>query len=214
MNKLREYIFFVALVFMAFNNIVFAQETKATLFFHDGDSIEGLAKITKNAVKFKVSSDGKADMWDFYSISGLELSDGAYNIHYDYVEVQKSKEPKLLELVESGDAFLYTKTKTRGRAKGLGNVVKSDGTVTINTDELSKINFKGEEVYEYYLIKKDDLEAVCVNCGILGMSDSWLRKTANFFSDCEVLQTKINDNEFSLEEMIDIVQFYNDFCKE
>lgn len=201
-------------VILGASNLIFGQETKATLFFHDGEAIEGLAKIVKNTVNFKVAVDSKADIWDFYSITGLELSDGAYNIHYDYVEVSKQKTPLLLELVESGKVYLYTKTKTRGRAKGLNKVVKSDGTVTINTDELSKLNFEGEKVYEYYLKRKDGFEAICINCGILGMSDSWLKKTATFFEDCDVLQKKLLDNEFTLEEMIDIVQFYNDFCTE
>lgn len=206
-------LFFLALFSLIFRSS-FAQEDRAIIFFHDGDSIEGFAKIVKNEVKFKVSLSGKADIWDHYSISGVEISDGAYNNYYEYIEVAKSNDPKLLELAESGKCFLYTKTKKRGRTKGLNNIVKNDGTVTISTDELAKLNFKGEEAYEYYLKKKTELEAVCVNCGVIGVSDAWLKKTANFFSDCTALQEKILANEFSLDEMMDIVQFYNDFCDE
>ena len=195
-------------------NILFAQETKAILFFHGGDSIEGYAKLVKNTVKFKVSEEGEADIWDHYSIEGVEMLDGAYNNYYEYVEVKKSDDPKLLELVESGNCYLYTKTKKRGRAKGLNKVVKNDGTVTINTDELSKLNFKGEDTYEYYIKKKEDHFAICVNCGVIAMSDVWRKKAAKYFSDCKALEEKILNSEFSLEEMMDIVQFYNDFCSE
>lgn len=194
---------------------VLAQESKAILFFHDGDSIEGLAKIVKNTVKFKVSEGSKSDFWDHYSISGLDLSDGIYDTHYDYIEIKKSVNPKLLELVESGTCYLYTKTKKRGHTKDLNKIVENNGRVTINTEILSNISFKGENAYEYYLKKKGKYEeAICVNCGVIGVSDSWKKKAANFFFDCKVLQEKILKSEFSLDEMIDIVQFYNDSCRE
>ena len=71
-------------------------------------------------------------------------------------------------------------------------MIKNDGTVTISADALSNINFKGENAYEYYLKKKDDLEAVCINCGKLGINDSWKNKTIAFFSDCKELSNKID----------------------
>lgn len=210
---MRKY--FTLLVLLGFIGYsAIGQDNKAMLFFHDGDSIEGFAKIVKNTVKFKVSENSKADVWDHYSIKGLNLSNGIYDTRYDFIEIKKSSTPKLLELVESGNCYLYTKTKKRGQAKDLNKLVKNDGTVTINTDVLSKINFKGENAYEYYLKKKDTHNAICINCGVLGISDSWKKKAATFFSDCKVLQDKILKSEFSLDEMVDIVIFYNDFCVE
>ncbi len=210
---------------MIFRNLVFViccfltcsfwgQETIAKLYFRDGDTIEGLAKIVKNQVKFKISEDAKSDLWDYLDISGLELSDGAYNIHYDYVEVRKSKEPKLLELVESGDVYLYTKTKKKGQTKDLNKIIGKDGTVTIGADTFSKLNFKGEDVYEYYLKRKLDFEAVCINCGVFGVSDTWKNRTSRFFGDCDTLIQKISKSEYRVDDMVEIIEFYNDSCNE
>jgi hypothetical protein len=65
---------------------------------------------------------------------------------------------------------------------------------------------------EFYYLKRDkDEYATCINSGVF---KSWAKSTTEFLYDCDYLVKKIKDNEFSLREIKEIVEFYNDICTE
>ncbi len=64
-------------------------------------------------------------------------------------------------------------------------------------------------VFEESLLIKDDEEAVIFNYIEL---KSFKKRATEYFSDCPDLITKFENNEFKREDLVQIVNYYNDNC--
>lgn len=188
----------VLFILFIFNFHCYCQTQDAIIFFKDGDSIEGLALIKNNKIKFQISHDSKAEFWDFESINKIKFVGFEMDKTYEYVKLDSFDEPKLIELVVRGKVSLYKKEKTYYSLNynGSSNVPTS----STKTD----LEF-------YYLKRGKDEIATCLNCGVF---KSWAKNISAFLSDCDSLAKKIKDNEFSFLEIKEIVEFYNDICTE
>ena len=55
-----------------------AQSEPATMYFKDGDSIDGLAVIRNNKIKFKLDENDKADFWNHETVSRIVFNRFGY----------------------------------------------------------------------------------------------------------------------------------------
>ena len=188
----------VLFIFFIINFQCYCQTQESIIFFNDGDSIEGLAIIKNNRIKFKISHDSKAEFWDFESIKKIKFIGFEMDKTYEYVKLDSFNGPKLIELVVGGKVSLYQKEKNYYLQNYNGSTI------------LSASNTKSD--LDFYYLKRDkDEYATCINNGVF---KSWAKNTTEFLYDCDYLVKKIENNEFSLSKIKEIVEFYNDICTE
>ncbi|RZJ53550.1 MAG: hypothetical protein EOO44_08140 [Flavobacterium sp.] len=186
----------------------YSQDQECTLFFKDGDSIEGYGIIKNNKIKFRISLDSKADTWDFENVSKIEFPDFHMLYTYEYVKLNSFDNPKLLELVVDGEVKLYRLEKT------LLLINMNPEFVDLQKGEsiLSKHREPNKQTTEvFYLKRKNDEYPTHINIGILS---NWKKVTTTYFSDCDFLVKKIKDNKYTSNQINEIVEFYNDICRE
>lgn len=182
--------YFLFILFICFYG--FSQDQEATIFFKDGDSIQGFAMIKNEKIKFRISLDEKPDTWDYESVSKVEFY--GFNIikTYVYMKPNKYEKHRLFELLVNGEISLYL--------EGF--------SILINNSTNNKIPSEVTKEYNYVKRKTDEYPT-CINCYPL---ESWKKKTLAFFKDCPNLIKKIKNNELREIHLVDIVYFYNDYC--
>ena len=79
-----------------------------------------------------------------------------------------------------------------------------------NPNELIDNNNPYKRVQHYYLYRKSTKEMLCLDCNLLR---SWRKQVIAFLSDCPELVNSLKHNEYSYEQMQDIVDYYNDFVQ-
>lgn len=196
------------LVFILFfNSNVFAQTQEAILYFNDGTSLQGLGMIKKandylsfrneDKISFRLTEDDKPDLWTSEDVKGITFLGFENSIIMKYVRVDKYDKAELLEVVTDGTVNLYKQTKivntyTFSNSGNLGNIFPSSGQTEI----------------EAYYLKRENEEFPTK------IKDNYIKSTAKYFSDCELLVKKIKNHEFTFETLDKLVNFYNDICSE
>ncbi len=195
MNKLPA---FLVVLFILLNVNCFSQSEEATIFFKDGDSIQGYGLIKKNKIKFRVSLDSKGDFWDFEMINKIDFETFFGIKTYEYIKLNGSSEPSLLELVTKGEVSLYRQTSS----SWILDPGFPENNFPNNRKVTKVINF---------LIRKNEGYPSCLNCGFI---NKWRKRTMDFLIDCPVLVKKIKSYELGETDLQEIVEYYNDFCTE
>lgn len=194
----KSFFLFIILSILINISYCFSQSQEATIYFKDGESIQGYASIKNDKIKFRVTLDSKADTWTSLMIDRVEFDTFFGPKIYKYIKLEKISSPILLELVTEGELSLYR---------------KNDSSWTLDPNfpkNKFPSNFKTESTINY-LIHKDDNFATCLNCGII---NNWKKRTLKFLKDCPELVKKIKKNEFREIHMEEIITYYNDFCSE
>jgi hypothetical protein len=186
----------------------YSQTQEAILFFKDGDSIDGFASLKNDKIKFKISIDDKTDNWDYENVKKIKFIGFDIVQTYEYITLNSSDDPKLLELIVEGDVNLYKMEKTQ---------IFTDPTITKKTavshhgtNNISSYANQTEQYREFFYVKrKKEQYPTYINSGILS---NWKKTTTHFFADCDFLVKKIKDNKYGFNQINEIVEFYNDIC--
>lgn len=202
--------FFKSLLFFLFlvNFQTYSQTQEAIIYFKDGDSIEGLASIKNNKIKFKISADDKADTWDYENIKKVTFIGFDIIQTYEYIKLNSFADPKLLELIVEGDVNLYKEEKVQILTNP--TITKKTAISNHGTNNINGYAYQTEQYRElFYVKRKKDQYPTYINSGILS---NWKKTTINFFADCDFLVKKIKDNKYGFNQINEIVEFYNDIC--
>ena len=197
-QQLKLVISFILLSFYCFS-----QTQESTIFFKDGDSIEGYGMIKNNKVKFRASLDSEGDFWDFESITKIEFYGFKMYKTHEYVKLKPNMNPILLELVTGGEVSLYREKKSKWTGGNIPEIPDEYGERGVPGSAQKVVEVKN------YIKRNSDEFPSCLNCGVF---NNWRKRATDFFSDCEYLVKKIKANEF--RDLQEIVEFYNDFCAE
>ncbi|KLT68570.1 hypothetical protein [Flavobacterium sp. ABG] len=194
------------LIFLLFlSTSIYAQDRECIIFFHEGDSIEGVGQIKNNKVKFKITPDSKADSWDFETISKIKFVGYGFEETYEYVKLNSFDNPKLLELVLDGEVYLYRMAKLQYYTtmnSSPGSFPQGGASYSNTTEQFTEF---------YYLKRKKEQYPTYINLGILS---NWKKTATNYFSDCDILIKKIKDKKFNSTQIKEIVEYYNYICHE
>ncbi len=208
-NNLKSWIFF--LCFTLFCN---AQDQDAKLFFKDGSTLEGLAKITAaNDIKFRVTKEDKFDVWSYVELDYVEFYNEDQVFKFKYVYFRHRKEGTLMEVLTEGEISLYSKNP------GITDAIfNSDSGLGFGSNRTSNTDVAPNSVLDQQnsprlrrnlYLKRGAEPPVLATVSLLR---NWKKLMKNYFKDCPILVRKIQDNEFGSENMIEMVEFYNDIC--
>ncbi|PZR18292.1 MAG: hypothetical protein DI539_16205 [Flavobacterium psychrophilum] len=178
-----------------------AQDQEAKLFFKDGTTVSGYGEIktkgflnTKIAPKilFRFSKDEKADEWDYEMVDKIEFYGFEMYKTFTYVKVgdDNNIEYRLLELITEGKVNLYLE---KNEYSGSNNIQQPGSYQKWETTT--------------YMVKKESESKLTV----LGANK---KKIAEYFKDCSGIKKKLDRNEFSIKNIKDIVEYYNDYCSD
>jgi hypothetical protein len=209
MYNLKIFVFF--LYFTLFCN---AQDQDAKLFFKDGSTLEGLAKITAdNNIKFRVTKEDKFDVWSYVELDYVEFYNEDQVFKFKYVYFRHRKEGTLMEVLTEGEISLYSKNP--GIVDAIFN---SDSGLGFGSNRTSITDVPPNSVLDQqnsprlrrnlYLKKGAELPVLAT----VSLLRNWKKLMKDYFKDCPTLVRKIQDNEFGSENMIAMVEFYNDIC--
>jgi len=174
------------------------------IFLKDGASYKGLLKISKvskdliaiggdKVVRFKPAKKGKKKKYRQPEIDHIILNEkgGFYNGFYEYVKVSEERR-ELFRAVITGKAILYQRNVNMTSSSGGAN-----GMMMTSSYEVS----------EYYVLREG--ETLAMPLITARISKSFKHRASNFFSDCPVLVSKIQDRTYRKKDIEKVVQDYN-----
>lgn len=199
---MRQFLLLFLISFTAF-----AQEQEAIIYFRDGSTASGYGEIkTENFLKmpvdpiilFRISQDEKADEWGPDMVSKIEFFEDHYKV-YAFVETRTGDNVKyrLLEPVTEGKVSLYTET-IKSSIYSYQNAVSGSGMP-------GRLGSYQESEKTVYMVKKDTESKLTT----FGANKN---KIIEYFKDCPGIRKKFNSNEFSVKDLKDIVEYYNEYC--
>ncbi|MBV7268840.1 hypothetical protein [Winogradskyella luteola] len=188
MKNLTFFIIFIT-------SISFSQTQEATLHFYDGESISGYGSIFQgHKIKFRVSLEDEPDVWTGLIVSGITFHGFEYDIKFGYLYVKNHKRhPLLLEVLTEGEVTLYASVNR----KIFFQPTNDDGIIPQSTVSFPTVK---------YYVKRDDEE--------LGtkLKGRFKKCIIAYFGECSGIIKGIDNHEFRWATMIDLVNYYNDFC--
>jgi len=188
----------------------FSQQEAATIYFTDGSSIKGLAGIKekklgflrKYIIEFRVSTEDKADEWDETMAKGVTFTSEDENRKFEYIVSGKADEPVLMEVMAEGNVNLYVDWVRITIYDSKKNAGQSDDPDT-PVMRIPKLQEK-----DYLYVKKATEEYPTL------LNGNFKKKALSYFSDCETLVKRIEDNKYPQSAILGLVEFYNDYCTE
>ncbi|WP_136666884.1 hypothetical protein [Flavobacterium sp. H122] len=198
MNKI------ILIFFLTFQTFCFGQdEYTATLIFYDNTVFEGIGKIKKNKIFFKIDKADEFSVWNHDTIKGIIIHDGEYSEKHEYIKPDKYSEPVLLLLIDEGFVNLYRKINS-----GLDLKYIENKSIFGYKDENSKtvVPYINKSIGETYYVKKQN-EDIATD-----ITFSFKSRSLKYFSDCEIVIKKIKDKTFTKEKIIELVNYYNNYC--
>jgi hypothetical protein len=192
---------FILLIFIS--TLSFSQERKAKLIFTDSTEVKGFGEIINNKIFFRVSLDSTKTKWSHEDlVDGLQYYGNGFEERFKYILPDKRTEkPLLMEIVEEGSVNLY---------KGLRTIFP------YVTGDIKKKGLLGSPVYVpdgvakkviYYVKRNNENYATDI-------SFSFKSKSLRYFKDCNLVTKKIKSKEFRLDNVENLVFFYNEYCSD
>lgn len=186
----------------------FSQNQKATLFFRDGTSLEGLARITNfgDKIKFKKDKNSEKIIYNSQKVDKIVIRENDEDVTYQYKIIKNRKTPLLLEPLKEGKVTLYRDLK-QGYSPGMqmgGYGVGGMG-----------MNFGGGRSYSIssYYVSKDNGNIV-IHLGDKGtiFTKNFKKAASEYFKGCSELVKKIQSKEYRKRDVVEIVEYYNENC--
>ena len=173
---------------------------EATINFHDGTSIRGFGKITVNSsIKFKVTEDGKPDVWTELMLKGITLHREPEDIEFLYINVRSRTTMQLLEVIELGEISIFVDVSSYWVPTG-GQVNNIPGFYNMPT-------FKMNNSYRFFLKKESEVDAIAL-FGIF----NFRKKAMTYFENCIQIVDRLKERKYKRGDIIEMVYYYNDYC--
>lgn len=188
-------------------SIVSAQKTEAKLYFKDGSEQIGFAKFKgKDKVKFKETKKDKPIIYNWEDLTKITLTKpGSGRYHFYYKKIKGTETFKPLQLVSDGEIKLY-RIVTKGYDIKYSNgtnsgVFGSDNAIPQTTRT---------EIEDFYISKTDE-DVIDMSYGS-EFFKNFKETSISFFADCKDIVTKIEDGTCTINDIRDIVFYYNFKC--
>ena len=193
MKQILLFLFFFIHSFTALS-----QDTPATIYFNDGESVVGYGHLHRekkatyyDKIAFKLSREEEADLWGSEMVERVvfHFFENPRTFVYVTTNNENTTNTLLLELIAEGEVNFYAYTYISGTSP------MNHGAMRGSSVEVEKIT---------YMVKRDD-EGKFANLNSK-------KKIIEYFKDCPGIATKLNNHEFSITDLEDIVNYYNDYC--
>nr|WP_321245917.1 hypothetical protein [uncultured Psychroserpens sp.] len=186
----------ITIIILTFITKSYSQTQDATIHFNDGTSVFGYGEIKDDwKIKFRTSQDIDADIWTDKMVYGITFHGFEEDVEYRYMyKKEDQRYPLLLEVLTEGEVTLYADTfSSKIFIPFVSGNVFSLSTIQIPTTTKLYVNRRSDFI-------------------ISSLNGGFKRKIRAYFADCPMLLEKVNNNEFGRPQIIELVNYYNDFC--
>ena len=214
---------------LAFSSVTFAQKGQAVLILKDSTRINGIGEISgiSSIVSVKFKNDTlKFKTYKPEELIGVDILENNYYRQFRYKYKDGGKFPEIMEIVSIDSLSLYVRIfdgsvlsnsfsnqpipiignePAQMIELGNGNVIK----VGQSRNMYREINFPR---FSYYVgIGESDQVEHLYTKG-LPFAKSFKKSINKYFKNCPSLIEKVENNEFSNEELWEVLDFYNQNC--
>lgn len=219
---------FLIFFFIAFCSLSYAQKGKAVLILKDSTRINGIGEISgiSSIVSVKFKNDTlKYKTYKSKEIIGIDILENNYYRQFRYKYKDGAKYPEILEIVSLDSLSLYvrvyngsalTNTFINEPVTGFDNTqtIELDNGQTINISQrprnsYTEINFPR---YSYYVGYGESDQVEHLYTKGLPFAKSFKKSMKKYFKNCPSLLDKVENKEFSNDELWVVLDYYNKQC--
>lgn len=219
---------FLIFFFIAFCSLGYAQKGKAVLILKDSTRINGIGEISgiSSIVSVKFKNDTlKYKTYKSKEIIGIDILENNYYRQFRYKHKDGAKYPEILEIVSLDSLSLYvrvyngsalTNTFINEPVTGFDNTqtIELDNGQTINISQrprnsYTEINFPR---YSYYVGYGESDQVEHLYTKGLPFAKSFKKSMKKYFKNCPSLLDKVENKEFSNNELWVVLDYYNKQC--
>lgn len=228
---LKKLLFFT---FLFLSISIIAQEQEATLHFRDGTTILGYGDIIKEKdlgafekrvlILFKITKDDKAEEWDGELVDRIVFHgyQSSETLQFVHTPENKRSKYKLLRLITEGEVSLYadiddyfsitpqTSYTTTPQRISYNFVNGRPSKCHVTGGELKAVDAPHGQLWnsdsggKYYLRRKNEEKFFNFTGG--------KKKIAAYFNNCAGIAKMLDADNFDINTLEDIVDYYNDLC--
>lgn len=196
-------------------HISFGQEEAnfVTIIFNDSTTVKGFGEIKRNKILFKLTKQEEFTEWSYDMVKGIVFSGYGYVEKYEYIKPDKYTEPKIMEVLETGEVSLYKRWKTVVNINILNNninILNDFPTPIVSDDPFREYDkdlngFNKEPIL--YIKRQHEKNATDINF-------SFKTRALRYFADCEIAIKKIKNKTFNIDNIPELISYYNNYCYE
>eukprot|EP01029_Cantina_marsupialis_P007236 TRINITY_DN179_c0_g1_i1.p1 TRINITY_DN179_c0_g1~~TRINITY_DN179_c0_g1_i1.p1 ORF type:complete len:218 (+),score=5.27 TRINITY_DN179_c0_g1_i1:1178-1831(+) len=195
-----------------------AQKKKATLYFRNGDVVEGLAKIkADHSIKFRKDKSSKASTYTSQEIKGITIRE-IYKIKYRVIIKDntyyykrgerngKLGDLKLFRLCVEGKLNLFGEVHIKGARVGpMGSMMLSGPNPGLR---MPIFDFRMKP-YNYYVCRGESDTLSFLTSKQVGKGESFKVNALKYCKDCPEVLNKIEGDAYKEMDVESIVKEYN-----
>jgi len=227
----------VTLTFIILFNLSYAQKGKAVLILKDSTRINGVGEVSGISSIFSIKFKNDTLKYRRYKskeIIGINILENNKYRKFRYKHIDGNRFPEILEVVSIDNLSLYLriyeeKVSARNFTTQDGVINKPNSIIDINTPKIIKLNNGGKiepnqiesfyyaidfERYSYYVGLGASDQVKHLYTKGLPFAKSFKKSISKYFKDCPELIDKVENKEFSKNEIWKILEFYNRQCME
>ena len=198
--------YFLTLLLVVFCNFVYSQNGKAILILKDSTQINGIGEVSgfSSIVTVKYSNDTlKYKTYRSKEIIGIDILENDYKRKFRYKYVDGNKFPEIVEVLSNDNLSLYL------RLYDEGSIAKAIFNGAVNP----RANFTVLFPRASYYVGTNNNEKIksLYTCG-LPFAKSFKNSMKDFFKDCPELLEKVENKEFTNDNLLEVLNFYNTEC--
>ena len=228
MRKLikRQILIIIPLVF---SSLTYAQKGKAVLILKDSTRINGIGEISgiSSIVSVKFRNDTlKYRTYKSKEIIGINILENNYYRKFRYKYKDGGRFPEILEIVSIDSLSLYVRIY---EGSVLSNSFSNEPILIIGNEPVQTIELdNGQEIiigqsrniyreinfprYSYYVGIGDSDQVEHLYTKGLPFAKSFKKSIKKYFKNCPSLIEKVENKEFSNDELWRVLDFYNQNC--
>ena len=215
------------LLLISISTSMVAQSGQAVLILKDNTQIKGYGEISgiSSIVSVKFKNDTlKYKTYKSKDLIGVDILENDYYRKFRYKYIDGDKYPEIMEIVAIDNLSLYVRVYEGGVLSNsfLNEVpfhtVPNQTVILDNGQEISLSQSRNIYIeidiprYSYYVGLGDSDQVEHLYTKGLPFAKSFKKSMKKYFKDCSALLGKVENKEFSKDNLIDVLEFYNQNC--
>ena len=211
-----------------FSNLTFAQKGRSILILKDSTQINGTGEISgiHSIVSVKFKNDTlKYRTYKSKEIIGIDILENNYYRKFRYKYIDGGKFPDIMEIVSIDSLSLYIRIYEESV---LSNSFLNDPMPTIGNEPVTVELDNGQEIsgspsrniyieinfprYSYYVGAGESDQVEHLYTKGLPFAKSFKKSMKKYFKNCPSLIEKVENKEFSNDELLEVIEYYNRIC--
>lgn len=217
------------IIILLFTGFASAQKGKAILILKDSTQINGIGEISgfSSIVTVKFKNDTlKSKTYRSKEIIGIDILENNYYRKFRFKYIDGAKFPEILEIVSIDNLSLYVRIY-EGRVLSNSYYNEPISMVGKAPNQMIKLD-NGQEIkvvqnrnlymsvdiprYSYYVGSGQSDKVEHLYTKGLPFAEGFKKSLKKYFKDCPKLIEKIENDEYSSDKLLSVLEFYNRNC--